>query len=50
MSFFGDAALVEMSRERPSSEDEFLEINGVGQVKLERHGSTFLEAIAFDEA
>ncbi|MGB5292056.1 MAG: DNA helicase RecQ [Lysobacterales bacterium] len=47
---FGDAALVEMSRERPSSEDEFLEINGVGQVKLERHGSTFLEAIAFDEA
>ena len=46
---FGDAALVEMSRERPSNEDEFLEINGVGQVKLERHGSTFLEAIAFDE-
>ena len=46
---FGDAALVEMSRERPSNEDEFLEINGVGQVKLERHGSTFLEAIACDE-
>ena len=46
---FGDAALVEMSRERPSSEDEFLEINGVGQVKLERHGSTFLDAIACDE-
>ena len=47
---FGDAALVEMSLERPSDEDQFLEINGVGQVKLERHGSTFLEAIACDEA
>jgi ATP-dependent DNA helicase RecQ len=46
---FGDAALVEMSRERPADEDQFLEINGVGQVKLERHGSTFLEAIACDE-
>ena len=47
---FGDVALLEMSRERPSSEDEFLEINGVGQVKLERHGAVFLEAIANDEA
>ena len=46
---FGDAALVEMSRERPSNETQFLDINGVGQVKLERHGSTFLEAIACDE-
>ncbi len=43
---FGDATLVEMSRERPSSDAEFLQINGVGQVKLERHGTTFLEAIA----
>jgi ATP-dependent DNA helicase RecQ len=47
---FGDAALVEMSRERPLDEDQFLEINGVGQVKLERHGNTFMEAIACDEA
>ena len=46
---FGDVALVEMSRDRPSNEDEFLEINGVGQVKLERHGAVFLEAIACDE-
>ncbi|MFC1776680.1 DNA helicase RecQ [Pseudomonadota bacterium] len=46
---FGDAALVEMSRERPMDEDQFLEINGVGQVKLERHGGVFLEAIACDE-
>lgn len=45
---FGDAALVEMSRERPGNEQEFLEINGVGQVKLERHGAVFLETIASD--
>jgi ATP-dependent DNA helicase RecQ len=47
---FGDAALLEMSRERPANDAEFLDINGVGQVKLERHGSVFLEAIACDEA
>jgi ATP-dependent DNA helicase RecQ len=47
---FGDAALLEMSRERPSTDAQFLDINGVGQVKLERHGSIFLEAIACDEA
>ena len=47
---FGDASLLEMCRERPSNEEEFLEITGVGQVKLERHGATFLEAIACDEA
>jgi ATP-dependent DNA helicase RecQ len=45
---FGDAALVEMSRERPRNELEFLNINGVGQVKLERHGSAFLEVIMAD--
>ena len=47
---FGDAALIEMSRERPGSEEQFLDINGVGQVKLERHGAVFLDAIACDEA
>ena len=46
---FGDVALVQMSSDRPSTEEEFLEINGVGQVKLERHGTIFLEAIACDE-
>jgi ATP-dependent DNA helicase RecQ len=45
---FGDAALVEMSRERPRNEIEFLGINGVGQVKLERHGRAFLEVITED--
>jgi ATP-dependent DNA helicase RecQ len=47
---FGDASLVEMSRQRPSDETGFLAINGVGQVKLERYGQTFLEAIGCDEA
>jgi ATP-dependent DNA helicase RecQ len=42
---FGDATLLEMVRERPCSESEFLAITGVGQVKLERHGAVFLEAI-----
>ena len=46
---FGDASLVEMCRDRPATNEEFLEITGVGQVKLERHGETFLEAIARDE-
>jgi len=45
---FGDASLLEMCRERPSNDEEFLNITGVGQVKLERHGATFLEAIAMD--
>jgi ATP-dependent DNA helicase RecQ len=47
---FGDAALVEMSQVRPQNEIEFLGINGVGQVKLERYGSAFLEVIVEDLA
>jgi ATP-dependent DNA helicase RecQ len=43
---FGDAALVEMSRAKPSNEEEFLAVNGVGKVKLERYGKDFLEVIA----
>ena len=43
---FGDAALVEMSQRRPRNDAEFLDITGVGRVKLERHGATFLQAIA----
>jgi len=42
---FGDAALLEMSRERPANDEEFLAINGVGKVKLERYGEAFLEVI-----
>jgi ATP-dependent DNA helicase RecQ len=47
---FGDAALVQMSVERPANAVEFLEINGVGQVKLERYGEAFLQAIAEQSA
>jgi ATP-dependent DNA helicase RecQ len=43
---FGDAALVEMSRAKPANEEEFLAVNGVGKVKLERYGKDFLEVIA----
>jgi len=43
---FGDATLLEMSRRRPANEAELLDISGVGQVKLERHGVDFLAAIA----
>jgi len=43
---FGDATLLEMSRRRPANESELLDISGVGQVKLERHGRDFLAAIA----
>jgi ATP-dependent DNA helicase RecQ len=45
---FGDAALVEMSRAKPANEAEFLAVNGVGKVKLERYGKAFLEVIAGD--
>ncbi len=45
---FGDATLVEMSRKRPRNEFELLAITGVGQVKLERHGSAFLKVISND--
>lgn len=42
---FGDASLVEMSQRKPHSESEFLDINGVGKVKLERYGRLFLDVI-----
>ena len=42
---FGDVSLVEMSQRKPNSESEFLDINGVGEVKLERYGRVFLETI-----
>jgi ATP-dependent DNA helicase RecQ len=47
---FGDATLLEMSRKRPANATEFLDINGVGKVKLERHGAAFLEVIARETA
>jgi len=47
---FGDAALVEMSRAKPRNEEEFLAVNGVGKVKLERYGAAFIQVIAGEDA
>ena len=43
---FSDAALRDMCARLPQTEDEFLEVNGVGQTKLERYGKAFLAEIA----
>ena len=47
---FHNRALQEMAFYLPKTEDAFLEINGVGQKKLETYGKVFMEAIAsFEE-
>ncbi len=43
---FHDATLQQMAEHRPRSEADLLSINGVGEAKLERYGSDFLEVIA----
>jgi len=43
---FGDATLVEMASLRPLDSFSFLSINGVGERKLDRYGSAFLNAIS----
>jgi len=42
---FSDATLKEMERARPMSALEFMEINGVGQRKLEVYGDVFISEI-----
>ncbi|MDN4523133.1 DNA helicase RecQ [Fictibacillus fluitans] len=42
---FADSALKEMSEKIPQTEEEMLTIKGVGQVKFERYGALFLEAL-----
>jgi ATP-dependent DNA helicase RecQ len=42
---FADAALREMAARKPQTPDEFLQISGVGTVKLERYGTAFLTCI-----
>ncbi len=39
---FSDATLAEMAARRPATRAELLEVNGVGQAKLERYGDAFL--------
>ena len=42
---FGDASLAEMAAILPTDKDTFLQINGVGQTKLQRYGGEFMEEI-----
>jgi len=43
---FGDASLTQMARDRPLDAEALLGVVGVGQHKLERYGTDFLDAIA----
>ncbi len=43
---FGDASLRDMCARLPSTEDEFLDVSGVGAKKLESYGKAFLDEIA----
>jgi len=42
---FSDKTLKEMASLLPQDEESFLEINGVGQVKLERYGKQFMDKV-----
>ncbi|MGP4078525.1 DNA helicase RecQ [Pseudalkalibacillus sp. R45] len=42
---FADTALKDMCMKQPQSEAEFLAVTGVGQNKLEKYGTQFIEAI-----
>jgi len=42
---FSDASLLDMCRKQPRDENEFLAVNGVGQMKLEKYGKAFLQEI-----
>lgn len=40
---FSDATLKEIAKKLPCDEESFLDVNGVGQVKLERYGEAFIQ-------
>jgi len=42
---FHDKTLVQIAATKPQTSEAFLAINGVGQTKLERYGSAFLEVV-----
>lgn len=42
---FADAALRDMCRRLPENRQDFLEVSGVGQAKLEKYGEAFLQVI-----
>ncbi|NNJ93685.1 MAG: DNA helicase RecQ [Halobacteria archaeon] len=43
---FGDASLIQMARDKPADEAQLLNVTGVGQHKLAKYGSDFLNSIA----
>ena len=47
---FSDATLRDMCARRPATDEEFLEVSGVGLTKLKRYGQQFMDAIrAFEQ-
>ncbi|MCL2261008.1 MAG: DNA helicase RecQ [Fibromonadales bacterium] len=42
---FPDSALIDMCLKMPKNEAEFLNVSGVGQVKMERYGERFLKCL-----
>ncbi|HSP10971.1 MAG TPA: RecQ family ATP-dependent DNA helicase, partial [Salegentibacter sp.] len=47
---FNDASLKEMEKERPMTDEEFMQINGVGRKKMQDYGFQFIkEIIAFSK-
>jgi ATP-dependent DNA helicase RecQ len=42
---FADRTLIDMAARRPASPAEMLQVDGVGQVKLERYGAAFLDIV-----
>lgn len=42
---FGDAALADMARRKPRTREEFLQVSGVGEHKLNLYGDQFLNEI-----
>ncbi|GAB2025007.1 DNA helicase RecQ [Lactovum odontotermitis] len=43
---FSDATLQDMTRVMPATDEDFLEVSGVGPMKLEKYGEEFLAAVA----
>ncbi|TDS18952.1 ATP-dependent DNA helicase RecQ [Maribacter caenipelagi] len=43
---FGDASLKDMELKMPKNEEEFMEVSGVGQAKLEKYADVFIKEIA----
>ena len=44
---FSDVALEDLVRKKPVTLDEFSEIRGVGQLKLDKYGKVFVALIRF---